>query len=86
MSFFIAGVLVLVLILVGCGGDSTPSQSPGPDNPVHEGSDPDVPSPEGPDPDVPSPEDPDLFLLQPGIYTTRLDQSITFDIQGSDPL
>lgn len=76
MSSFIAGVLVLALILAGCGGDTTPSQSPDPDNPVHE----------GPDPDVPSPEDPDLFLLQPGIYTTRLDQSITFNIQGSDPL
>lgn len=76
MSSFIAGVLVLALILAGCGGDTTPSQSPGPDNPVHE----------GPDPDVPSPEDPDPPPPQPAVYTTRLDQSITFNIQGSDPL
>ncbi len=86
MSFFIAGVLVLVLILVGCGGDTTPSQSPDPDNPPHMGPEPDDPSPEGPDPDVPSPEDTDPPPPQPGIYTTRLDQSITFDMQGSDPL
>ena len=86
MSFFIAGVLVLVLILAGCGSDTMPSQSPDPDNPAHMGPDPDVPSPEDPDPDVPSPEDPDPPPPQPAIYTTRLDQSITFNIQNSDPL
>ncbi len=68
MSFFIAGVLALVLILVGCGSDTTPSQSPDPDNSTHRG---------------PNPVDP---LLQPAIHTTRLDQSITFNIQNSDPL
>ena len=38
MSFFIAGVLALVLILVGCGGDTAPSQSPDPDNPTYGGA------------------------------------------------
>lgn len=37
MSFFIAGVLALVLILIGCGSDTAPSQSPDPDNPTYGG-------------------------------------------------
>lgn len=68
MSFFIAGVVVLVLILVGCDSDTTPSESPDPANPAHES------------PDLGDPE------LQPMIYTTRLGQPITFNIQDSDPL
>ena len=78
MSFSIAGVLVLVLILVGCGGDTTPSQSSGPDNPAHRGPDPGDPPPMDTDPADP--------LLQPVIHTTRLGQSITFNIQDGDPL
>ena len=78
MSFSIAGVLVLVLILVGCGGDTTPSQSSGPDNPAHRGPDPGDPPPMDTDPADP--------LLQPVIHTTRLGQSITFNAQNRDPL
>ena len=78
MSFSIVGVLVLVLILVGCGSDTTPSQSSGPDNPAHRGPDPGDPPPMDTDPADP--------LLQPVIHTTRLGQSITFNIQDGDPL
>ena len=109
ISFLIACVLVLVLIMLGCGGDTTPSQPPDPDNPAHESLDPDDPPLGDPDSDVPPSEDldpddptpidpcilqevlsnlscPDLPSPQPVIHTTRLDQSIIFNIQDSDPL
>ncbi len=76
MSFFIAGVLVLVL--VGCDSGTTPSESPDPDNPAHGSPDPDVPPPMDTDPRDPA--------LQPLIYTTRLGQPIAFNIQDGDPL
>ena len=93
-SFFTAVVLVLVLILAGCGSDTTPSQSPDPDNPPQMELDPEDPAPEDPPPIDPcvsprilsDPSCPDLPSLEPAIYTTRLDQSVTFNIQGSDPL
>ena len=136
-SFFIAGVLVLVLILLGCGSDTTPSESPGSDNPAHRDTDPGVPPPTVPTPmsrrqrsptpmsrlqrsptpvsrlqrsptpvsrlqrsptpvsrrqRSPTPvsrrqrSDPDPPPTVPVIHTTRLDQSITFNIQDSDPL
>ena len=78
MSFFIAGVLVLVLILVGCGSGTTPSKSPDPYNPAHRDTDPDVPPPMDTDPGDPA--------FQPVIYTTRLGQSIAFNMQDGDPL
>ena len=89
ISFFIAGVLVLVLILVGCGGDTTPSQSPDPDNPPQMDLGPEDPVPIDPcvSPGILSnPLCPDLPSLEPAIYTTRLDQSVTFNIQGRDSL
>ncbi len=89
MSFFIAVVLVLVLILVGCGSDTAPSQSPDPEDPPQMDLDPEDPAPMDPcvSPRVlSSPSCPDLPSLEPAIYTTRLDQSVTFNIQGSDPL
>ena len=78
--------------------DVPPPMDLDPDNSAHRGPDPDVPPPmdldpdnsthRGPDPDVPPPMDPDPRdpALQSVIHTTRLGQSITFNIQDGDPL
>ena len=89
MSLFIAVVLVLVLILVGCGSDTTSSQSPGPDSSPQMDLGPEDSAPIDPcvSPRVLSnPLCLDLPSLEPAIYTTRLGQSVTFNIQGSDSL
>ena len=85
LLFLIAGMLVLVLILVGCGSDTTPSTSPDLDNSPHMNIDPDDPAPMDPcisQRVLSNPSCPDLPSV---IHTTRLDQSITFNIRN-DPL